>query len=255
MGFWSSLGSAISSVAKTVISTVSSGISNLVSGAVTWIKENILNLNETPSYNPETATVDETKKINELIEKCIDGYSKESKKCDRETIEIVEEHFKQIVEKLKKVNEGEEIAIIDGYVFDMFEIRVEEIKRNLENIYSKQISNVFSLNNNILLDILRMNKGIEKKNKLNNLAKLTLERAYQKIKDTSEKVIDEQQDFIIQKLVIYIENRHSLLETSKKETEKIIQTSEGDKEERLKLQTKYDNIIDKLDLLENLMRA
>ena len=41
----------------------------------------------------------------------------------------------------------------------------------------------------------------------------------------------------------------------KKETEKIIQTSEGDKEERLKLQTKYDNIIDKLDLLENLMRA
>ena len=68
MGFWSSLGSAISSVAKTVISTVSSGISNLVSGAVTWIKENILNLNETPSYNPETATVDETKKINELIE-------------------------------------------------------------------------------------------------------------------------------------------------------------------------------------------
>ena len=255
MGFWSSLGSAISSVAKTVISTVSSGISNLVSGAVTWIKENILNLNETPSYNPETATVDETKKINELIEKCIDGDSKESKKCDRETIEIVEEHFKQIVKKLKKVNEGEETAIIDGYVFDMFEIRVEEIKRNLENIYSKQISNVFSLNNNILLDILRMNKGIEKKNKLNNLAKLTLERAYQKIKDTSEKVIDEQQDFIIQKLVIYIENRHSLLETSKKETEKIIQTSEGDKEERLKLQTKYDNIIDKLDLLENLMRV
>ena len=34
-----------------------------------WVKENILELEDAPSYKPETATLEETKKINELISK------------------------------------------------------------------------------------------------------------------------------------------------------------------------------------------
>ncbi|WP_427171633.1 hypothetical protein KST23_03075 [Fusobacterium nucleatum] len=255
MGFWSAVGNFVKSAGKALVGTVVGGIGSLVSEAVSWIKENILGLNETPSYDPETATVDETKKINELIEKCIEGYSKESKECDRETKEIIEEHFQEIVSKLKEINKEEEIPIIEDYIFDIFEMRVEEVKRSLNNIYSKQISNVFSLNNSNLLDILRMDKGIEKKNRLNNLAKSTLKRAYQKIKDVSEEAINEQQKFIMEKLLVYIENRQNLLETSKRETENILKKSGEDRGEFLELQTKYDKIEKKLNLLGDLMEA
>ena len=82
MGFWSIIGNAISSVAKKVYVVIKENLGDVMSSVATWIKENIFDLNEAPSYTPENATVDETKKINELIEKCIDGYSKESKECN-----------------------------------------------------------------------------------------------------------------------------------------------------------------------------
>ena len=257
MGFFSAVfsvaKSAVKSVVSTVVGAVTSGIGGLVSGAVSWIKENILGLNETPSYNPETATVDETKKVNELIEKCIEGYNKESKQCDNETKQIIEGYFKEITKKLKEINEEEEFSIIEDYIFDIFEMRVEEVKRTLDNVYSKQISNVFSLNNSNLLDILRMDKGIEKKKKLNNLAKSTLKKAYEKIKDVSKEAINEQQRFIMEKLLVYIENRQNLLETSKRETENILEKPKNEKGEILEKQAKYDNIIDKLNMLGKLM--
>ena len=67
--------------------------------------------------------------------------------------------------------------------------------------------------------------------------------------------VKEQQEFIETKLENYLKDRVNLLETSKKETEKIIQMSEKDKEERLKLQANYNHIIDKLEILKDLMEA
>ena len=67
--------------------------------------------------------------------------------------------------------------------------------------------------------------------------------------------VKEQQEFIETKLENYLKDRVNLLETSKKENEKIIQMSEKDKEERLKLQANYNHIIDKLEILKDLMEA
>ena len=98
-----------------------------------------------------------------------------------------------------------------------------------------------------------MDKGIEKKKKLNNLAKSTLKKAYEKIKDVSKEAINEQQRFIMEKLLVYIENRQNLLETSKRETENILKKPKNEKGEILEKQAKYDNIIDKLNMLGKLM--
>lgn len=255
MGFWSTIGSAISSVAKTLYEVVKENFGEIASGVATWIKENIFNLNEAPSYTPENATVDETKKINELIEKCIEGYSKESKECDKMTQKVVTERFEKIKELLDKVNKMSTPPIIDEYIFQIFQLKLKEINESLDNIYSKQISNVFSLNNNKLLSILKLDKGFEKKNKLNNLAKETIENANRELTKNLQEAVNKQQNFIMEKLNKYMEDRQNILETSKKETENIIDSLGKDKEERQKLEAKYDNIIEKLDLLENLMEA
>ena len=100
-----------------------------------------------------------------------------------------------------------------------------------------------------------MEKSREKRNRLNDLVKNTIKNANKKLTDALKNSINKEQDFIMERLLSYIENRQNTLKTSKKETENIIDSLGKDKEERQKLEAKYDNIIEKLDLLENLMEA
>ena len=256
MGWFSSLCSTVGSLISSGVSKVKDFVSGAASKVVSWVK-NVFSLNEAPSYDPETATVDETKKINELIGKCVEDYSEEAEEYEIEVKEIVRKRLKKIKTLLEEVNEinEEDEPIIDDNIFNIFRLKSKEIVKSLDNVYTRQIVNVFSLNNNELIDILKKEKGIGKKNDLTNLAKRTLKEANDNLLKALDESVKEQQEFIETKLENYLKDRQDLLETSKKETEKIIQTSEKDKEERLKLQAKYDNIIDKLGVLENLMRA
>lgn len=256
MGWFSSLCSTVGSLISSGVSKVKDFVSGATSKVVSWVK-NVFSLNEAPSYDPETATVDETKKINELIGKCVEDYSEEAEEYEIEVKEIVRKRLKKIKTLLEEVNEinEEDEPIIDDNIFNIFRLKSKEIVKSLDNVYTRQIVNVFSLNNNELIDILKKEKGIGKKNDLTNLAKRTLKEANDNLLKALDESVKEQQEFIETKLENYLKDRQDLLETSKKETEKIIQTSEKDKEERLKLQAKYDNIIDKLGVLENLMRA
>jgi hypothetical protein len=256
MGWFSSLCSTVGSLISSGVSKVKDFVSGATSKVVSWVK-NVFSLNEAPSYDPETATVDETKKINELIGKCVEDYSEEAEEYEIEVKEIVRKRLKKIKTLLEEVNEinEEDEPIIDDNIFNIFRLKSKEIVKSLDNVYTRQIVNVFSLNNNELIDILKKEKGIGKKNDLTNLAKRTLKEANDNLLKALDESVKEQQEFIEIKLENYLKDRQDLLETSKKETEKIIQTSEKDKEERLKLQAKYDNIIDKLGVLENLMRA
>ena len=256
MGLFSAFCSAVGSFVSSGISKVKDFVSGATSNVVSWIK-NIFSLNEAPSYDPKTATVDETKKINELIGKCVDNYSGEAEEYEIEVKKIVRTRFQKIKTLLEEVNEinEEDEAIIDDNIFSIFRLKSKEIIRSLDNIYTRQIVNAFSLNNNELIDILKKEKGIGKKNDLTNLAKKTLKKANDELLKALAENIKEQQEFIETKLENYLKDRVNLLETSKKETEKIIQMSEKDKEERLKLQANYNHIIDKLEILKNLMEA
>ena len=255
MGWFSSLCSTVGSWVSNGVGKVKDLVSGAASKIVSWVK-NVFSLNEAPSYDPETATVDETKKINELIGKCVEDYSEEAEEYEIEVKEIVRKRLKKIKTLLEEVNEvNEDEAIIDDNIFNIFRLKSKEIVKSLDNVYTRQIVNVFSLNNNELIDILKKEKGIGKKNDLTNLAKKTLKKANDELLIALDESVKEQQEFVETKLENYLKDRQNLLETSKKETEKIIQTSEEDKEERLKLQAKYDSIIGKLGVLENLMRA
>ena len=169
---------------------------------------------------------------------------------------MADKYFQKIIASLREINKiDNKEVVIEEYIFQILENRKEDIDKKFENIYSKEISSVFSLNNNILLDILKMEKSREKRNRLNDLVKNTIKNANKKLTDALKSSINKEQDFIMDRLLSYIENRQNTLKTSKKETENIIDSLGKDKEERQKLEAKYDNIIDKLDLLENLMRV
>ena len=256
MGWFSSFCSTVSSFVSSGISKVKDFVSGATSNVVSWIK-NIFSLNEAPSYDPKTATVDETKKINELIGKCVDNYSGEAEEYEIEVKKIVRTRFQKIKTLLEEVNEinEEDEPIIDDNIFNIFRLKSKEIIRSLDNIYTRQIVNAFSLNNNELIDILKKEKGIGKKNDLTNLAKKTLKKANDELLKALAENVKEQQEFIETKLENYLKDRVNLLETSKRESENILKILGENKEKRFKLEKKYDYIINKLKILEDLMEV
>lgn len=249
MGFWSSVWGGIKSCVKKAAGFIAKKIPIIGD----WIYENILGLDEAPSYNPKSATIDETKKINELLEKCISSYSKEAGEYDEFAKKIIEEQFFELKNKLTEINTITGEKIIDDYIFKSFDNNLKYINKDLDKIYSKQISNVFSLNNSKLLEILDSDKGREKKNRLRDLAINTITNANNTLFNTLSKFIKEQQEFISTKLDAYMKNRKNESIAAQKETENILKSVEKDNAERIKLEKIYDEKLKKLDLLNEIL--
>lgn len=245
MGFWSAIGGALKAVGGLLF-----GGTGRVIG---WLAEKIFNLGDTPSYNSSTATVDETKKVNELLEKCIQGYSKEAEEYDKLAQNIIKANFYTIEEKLSEINKASDKPIIDNFVFESFKSNTKNINKSLDKIYSKQISNTFSLNNNKLLDILKLDKGNKKNDKLRDLAVDTVTKANNTLLCELSDFTKEQQNFISGKLSEYMTNRKNTLMTSKNETEKILASLEKDDNERTQLKNYYGNLLNEINLLGKIL--
>ena len=245
MGFWSAIGGALKAVGGLLF-----GGTGRVIG---WLAEKRCNLGDTPSYNSSTATVDETKKVNELLEKCIQGYSKEAEEYDKLAQNIIKANFYTIEEKLSEINKASDKPIIDNFVFESFKSNTKNINKSLNKIYSKQISNTFSLNNNKLLDILKLDKGNKKNDKLRDLAVDTVTKANNTLLCELSDFTKEQQNFISGKLSEYMTNRKNTLMTSKNETEKILASLEKDDNERTQLKNYYGNLLNEINLLGKIL--
>lgn len=245
--------SSFCGVIGSAVSSVVSGIKNTISTAVSWIKEKIFKLGDKKSYDPKNATLEETRQINELLEICIRGYSREAEKYDRAAAEIMEAQFKQLRNKLKEINAIGKEKIIEDYIFRSFEDNLTSIKKNLDKVYSKQIANVFSLNNRELLSILELEPGKEKNNKLKRLALDTIIEANDKLMEELEEFIFNQQKFISERLSEYIENIKRALITAEKETQKIIELKSGDENSFEALKEKYNNLKGTLELVNEIL--
>lgn len=256
MGFFSFVGGLVSGVGSIIggaVKALAGGAGGIISSVASWVKENILGLEEAPRYNPKEATVDETKKINELLEKCIKSYSEEAEEYDDLAKGIIEDQCLLLSQKLVDINEISDKKIIDDYIFKAFEINLGHIKKDLDKIYSKQITNVFSLNNNKLLDILQLEKGKRKQDRLRELAVNTITEANNILVEELSKFIKEQQSFITLKLEEYMENIKNDSVVAKNATEQILKNSEKDREYRLGLEENYKNLINKLNLLNEVL--
>lgn len=248
MGFFSFLGSVASAVVNGIKAV--GGVLGAVGG---WIADKIFSLGDTPSYDSKTATVDQTQKVNELLEKCIQGYSKEAEEYDKLAQNIIKANFHTIEEKLSEINKASDKPIIDNFVFESFKSNTKNINKSLNKIYSKQISNTFSLNNNKLLDILKLDKGNKKNDKLRDLAVDTVTKANNTLLCELSDFTKEQQNFISGKLSEYMTNRKNTLMTSKNETEKILASLEKDDNERTQLKNYYENLLNEINLLGKIL--
>lgn len=242
MGFWGSLCSWVGEK----VSNVADWVGDKLDRAADWVKE-VLGLGEAPKYDPNNASIDETKKVNELLEKCIDEYGREAKKYDSLAIKVIDEHLSNIERELKNFNRGEKV--IEEHIFEMFKYQTKDIKKKLKNIYSKHISDVFSLNNSELLDILRLNPGQTKENRIKDLAISTIEEANSELMYQLENFVNEQQDFVEKRLNEFTSNLELTLEKEVRDTKDIMVNLKEGEEKIEEEKNKYKVLLPKLEKL------
>ncbi len=213
MGFWSSLGSAVSSawsavksVGSSVISTIGNAIgtgAQIISNVAEWVYDKIKGVGDTPSYRPEEATVEQTKTVNQLIQKCVDSYGDEARGYEEVAKEILKAYMLDIENSLEPFRDGKTIP---EYVFKSLNQETKFLTKSLDNLYYDGISRAFSLNNNKLLDILELDAGTQKETKLQKMAIETLDKTHTIFVDKIKEFLEEQQELIIKELKELKEN-------------------------------------------------
>lgn len=244
-GMASAIGGVITKVGESLLKGVSSFAENLVDKVVNWVKE-VFSISETPSYDRENATIDETKKINELLQKCVDNYGDEAKKYEEFAKEILEEYLENVYETLEVFKKDN---IIPDYIFKSLNYQTEILSNSIDNLYISGINNVFSLNNNQLLDVLKLNSGREKEKKIQEIAINALNTTNDIFIKKINHSLKIQQDLIIEELKKLLDSKNREKYAIEEEFDKIKNQRDVDLEELNETITGYKNMIKKLDLI------
>lgn len=209
---------------------------------VKWVYNNFF------KYDSKTATIDDTKKINEILENCINHYKPEAKKFDEILMNYADRQISEIIKILKEVNK--EYEIINEYIFLQLEYQKNITLSTLKNAHSKKIDNIFSLNNNELLDILKLENDRLREDSLNKLVLEGLEKANIDSINELEEILKCQEKIVSKE----IEKNNSLFEEQLngelKEIEKIQNAIKDNREDLLKKKVIYNLILTKLEKLK-----
>lgn len=162
---WGFLTKAAGYVANVIKEVVMAAIPELIEGAKEFISNIWNNLSEVGNFDEKEAPVEEVVAVNEILEKCIEDYKDISTQYDRDAKEMLDEYYQKINDKLREINEEAGEILISDYVFETFKNEYKHLNKDLDNIYSKEIANGFSLNNSRLLVILKLESNSVGRNK------------------------------------------------------------------------------------------
>ncbi|MGL6024966.1 MAG: hypothetical protein ACRC0F_10140 [Cetobacterium sp.] len=217
-------------------------ILNTIGKIAKWIYNKFI------KYDSKTATINDTKNINELLEKCIDHYKPEAKKFDEIFINYASRQIIEIIKVLREINQNSKI--INESVFFQLEYEKNQILKNLEYVHSKKIDDIFSLNNNELLDVLKLEDEKSREKGLEKLFLKGLEKANIDSINELEEILKYQENLIFKE----IENNNNLLEEQFKgelrEVQEIQNTLNKSKEEISIKKSSYNLILIKLEKLK-----
>jgi hypothetical protein len=252
------IGNAINIVTNLIENTKIVEVLNKVGeGIADWFK-NTFNMGEAPSYDRDTATIDETKKMNEIlqiyIEKCI-SISKEYDDISKNEINKYYEQIKKNllgINNISKNNSGSSSKIIDEYIIESLDMNKNEILNNLDEFYSKKIKEAYSLNNSELLDILKMEKGSKKTNKMNKFSADTLTNANEALFKRLEDSLKLQQNLVEKKLKDYIDSKDREAKRNIERINEILETNQKGETEKQALKNNYIQLLDEVKLFDEI---
>ena len=209
-----------------------------VNGGEQTIRKSAEDIGETEAYNREEATLNDTKKIIEILNENgenVKGFTQSFETLGTVFIKAQLEKVTINIEEINKVKNN----LIDYTVIERLKKEREEFLAEIDGKYTEEIGRIYSLGNIELLKILEENQGETKRKKMEDFAKKTLIDIQEKLKKEIENYMEKQSKFIEEVLDKYFSN----LENNEKNIMSEIQKRERAKTEMEKnsLEKEYLN--------------
>lgn len=258
MGFWSFVTEAAEKFTDFIQNTgVIDKLTEIGEGIADWFKD-VFNIDEAPSYDRDNATIDETKRVNEILQTYIEKCLNISEKYDNISKGEINKYFNQIEKSLKEINEisknntENSDKVIEDYIFDSLKMNKNTTLESLDKIYSNEIKDAYSLSNSKLLDILKLEQGRDKKKRMNEYSVNTLTSAneflFKKLKDS----INKQQNLVDKKLRDYMDSREEETIRSIEKINEILDSVKTGEKEKQKLKNSYVELLNEIKLFDEI---
>lgn len=247
MGIWGSIKSGFKSVGRAIGRgiekvgewTGSDTLKDIGQGMQSACEDVSKNTGETDSYDKERARVEETKRINMILTEFSLKLENRADEIEKIVINESKIYFEQLISELNKSKSdtGINVSRIERTM-----ARVErEIKGNLKAYISKRIS----IDDSECLEILKLEAGYKKENKMKKFSEKILQQGLNNLVKDIKEVIKEQNDIVTEVIEERLEDIKSnldrkikdfnLLEASKLKTEKEVEKIKEELNFKIKL--------------------
>ena len=171
------------------------------------------------SYDPETARLEETRRINAVLVEFSKSVEKKADDIERNSFMICREGIDEFLDEIDKINKK-------SYSGKSLSLNLKTMKRKLGVIESSvygsvknRISKKVSLDDSQCLEILKMEPGNEKENKMNEFSRKIFVEALFELSNNVKNAIDEQSIVVCEQIENRIYNvEETLREVSNKVT-------------------------------------
>ena len=206
---------------------------------------------EEEAYNPETARLEETRRINAALVEFSKNIEKKADDIERKSFLICREGIDEFLEEISRINEK-------SYSGKSLSLNIKAIKRKLGVIESSvygsvknKLSRKVSLDDSQCLKILKMEPGNTKENRMNEFAREIFSDALVELGDNVREAIREQSITVCEQ----IENRISNVEETTYEiSRKVTKFRELKQNDEYKLDLEKSNLCVQITMSHFILR-
>jgi len=174
-------------------------------------------LDDAPSYNSETATIDETVKYNELLSKKRDEFTTICTDLEQQIQDATNEMLSIFISNIEKTNEQLGISISIEYVRNEFTNYSKKLKGGL----SERVNCRLALSDTECAKILGYEAGDKRATEIDRFLRKIVHEGSQKYMDTFDRIFSQALTLVKDQVTGKISDKETFAQKAKKELEKL----------------------------------
>ncbi|RUL49886.1 hypothetical protein [Lysinibacillus antri] len=181
-------------------------------------------------YNPETARIEETKRINESLRDYTRSLEPVADKFERDCLNTCRENINLLVEDIKKINVQDYNGKKLNININRLERKLQSVEKNVIGKIKNELSRKVSIDDSECLNILKMKKGQAKENAMKEFSNRVFSNSLVELSETIRETVNEQCSLITDQIEDRLEEITNSLQEISMQFDEIEQLKEKDAE-------------------------
>lgn len=181
---------------KDAVTDAKDWVEDKAEDAVDWARDKIDDFLDViapeKSYDGDTADINTTERLNTILREFSDKYMKNAVTIEKNCVKAVEDYYNKL---MPVVEEGRELGFSKSAI-SKIKSNKEEMKKSINNSIEKPLRKRLSLDDRECLEILKLDSGTGKKEKMDLFVREVIKEAQDNLAKEVKKSLDMQMDDI-----------------------------------------------------------